>query len=289
MKRRRINECPIFTNIAIEIGAQCNRKCWFCPNAYNERPNAYLSNKLINKILSDLRRVNYNRRIILYIYNEPFLDERLLWIIKECRRIVPRSTIMIATNGDKVKSKDQFQDLFDAGLNQLQINVYSNEKRYLKLNDIIQKTTTKEGNVYINTSPRKQLYSIERKFGKNVTSEFLKIGKYQLSNRCGHIPSLPVPNEPLIKSCIRPFNSMQINWKGQAIICCNDYNAEVVYGDVSSNSIFDIWLSNKMMSIRKKLYHADRNINLCRTCDYRGGSYIHFILKNWEPILGNRN
>lgn len=276
----------LFTTIAVEIGAQCNRTCWFCPNATNKRPDEYMDGLLLRKIGDELGSIKYSGRIALYIYNEPFKNPLLHSIINMFREKVPKSTIMVATNGDYVKNWENFQTLFDEGLNQLQINVYSNMHRFRKLSAMVQLTDAEEGNIYSNTSPKKRVYSVEQKFDRKLSPTSTKIGRFELSNRSGNVPTLPTLKEPLQKMCVRPFRSLQINWRGEAILCCNDYHADVVCGDVNNDTIQHIWEHSKVLKkYRIKLLRKNRKkLKLCKECSFNGGAYPHFIPKFWPEL-----
>ncbi len=277
----------LFTTIALETGAKCNRKCWFCPNSTNTRPNEFMSSDLITIIAKELSAIKYSGRIVLYMYNEPMLDPRLLDIIVQLRTVVPKSTIMIATNADYVREYNQLQSLFDAGLNQLQINIYSNMQRYRELVALMKQVDAVEGNIYENTSPKKRVFSIEQKFDQKITPNSPKVGRFELSNRSGNVPALPIVNEPLEKMCVRPFRSMQINWKGEAVLCCNDYHADVMCGDVSKKGVISVWKNSKVLKkFRKKLLRKNRTkLKLCDKCSFKGGAYPHFVPKLWPELI----
>ena len=88
------------------------------------------------------------------------------------------------------------------------------------------------GNMFTAISPKKREYSVEQKFDRKITPNSPRVGNFKLANRSGLIPLLPKLNKPLKKMCVRPFRSMQINWKGQVVLCCNDNRADVVCGDI---------------------------------------------------------
>jgi len=274
----------LFTTISIEIGAYCNRKCWFCPNSINERPKEFMSKALIKKILRELGAIGYDKRIELYIYNEPLLDKRLEEIIALCRVMVPKSSIMFATNGDLIKDLQQINKWFKVGLNQLQVNVYSNVKRFKKLGKLLKKSNAIPGNVYENTSASKRVYSIEQKFDRKLTPTSPKIGRFELTNRSGNIDLIPKLPQPIQKICVRPFRLMQVNWEGKVIICCNDYHGEVLCGDVNKTSVIDIWeKSTTYRKYRNKLLKDDRSkLPLCDVCSFKGGAYTYLIKKQWK-------
>jgi MoaA/NifB/PqqE/SkfB family radical SAM enzyme len=191
---------------------------------------------------------------------------------------------MIATNGDRIKKASQIQKLFDKGLNQLQINVYSDMKRFRFLTGLLLKTTAIPENVYNNTSPKKQFFSIEQKYDKRVTPASTKIGRFELTNRSGNVPSIAKPRMSLDRICVRPFRLIQINWKGEVILCCNDYYADVVCGNINEASVTDIWYNSKVLNrYRKSLLNNNRKgLKLCDICSFTGGSYTHFIRKQWR-------
>ena len=115
----------LFNGVAIEIASKCNRTCYFCPNGYNEREDTFMSEQTVSRLLEELSRLKYKGRIEWYIYNEPTRDPRLKSFIQQARMQVPSACQMINTNGDYFKSPFDIAALFEAGLNQMQINIYS--------------------------------------------------------------------------------------------------------------------------------------------------------------------
>ena len=285
----------LFNTISLEIAAKCNRRCVFCPNAYFERPDEYMPMDLIEKVVDELADMNYNGRFEPYIYNEPTRDERLLDIIAMVRERVPRSCIMINTNGDYFKDEDDIIKLFQAGLNQLAINVYSAadgcgkprleekgivraRKRQEELQAMLDciEDVEQEGTLYRKIPPSKMIARVIPKFGVQVDGDGFG-GGFELQNRSGLIDFMPKLKEPLEKMCIRPFRIMQVNWNGEVLLCCNDFNAEVKFGNIRDHSLVDLWSCEKMNLYRLHLQNEDRNTPLCDRCDYKGGPYPHMI------------
>lgn len=279
----------LFNTISIETGARCTRKCWFCPVGHNHRPHEFMKTSVIRSILITLRELEYSGRVELYIYNEPLLDKRLVSIVQMVREYLPKSCIMIASNTDLLHSPEQIDELYSAGLNQLQLNIYSNMTRYREVQHMVDnlKTPAVEGNIYENSGSRKKLYRIERKFDKAITPESPKIGKFELNNRSGNVPDLPSITEPLKATCVRPFRYMQVNWKGDVILCCNDYHGEVVVGNVEDKTVDDIWFNSPDLTLyRTELLAKNRsNLKLCSPCSFKGGAYTHFLPKQWPELI----
>lgn len=289
-----------FNTICIETSSLCNRKCLFCPNGYFNRPDEQMGFEVFSKIIDDLVAINYKGRVELYIYNEPTRDKRLVDLIKHVRAKLKSCSIMIATNGDYLISPEFLIDLFNAGLNQIQVNVYSTKLALNKLNQLIDDAIgidphiQRSKDIYNFVGANKRYIDIVDKtdMGKDFSN-----GRHHLQNRSGNISDfLPSVPEPLPKMCVRPFRIFNINWKGEALICCNDYYGDVKVGNVKDFSVEDLWNNEVMNTYRLFLQNKDRNIKLCDKCDFNGGFYTHMVnhitfgSKEDEEILKrNRN
>lgn len=270
----------IFNTISIEISSLCNRKCDWCPVAYNERPDERMSGAVLAKILADLKSIDYAGRVELYIYNEPTRElEHLMAVIALVRHALPRACIMIATNGDYLRSTGTILRLYAAGLNQLLINCYTRglyARRKHKLVDDLPDSILRDVSVYSNTGANKRIIAIEDKHDPKAFGA----GVFSLTNRAGNIVQFrKAVTKPLSRMCVRPFRILNINWKGDAILCCQDYHGRVVAGNVLSHSISDIWNGPVFTKYRKALYAKDRSLPLCSVCDCHAGAYPHNVEK----------
>jgi hypothetical protein len=101
-----------------------------------------------------------------------------------------------------------------------------------------------------------------------------------MSNRAGNIPDFREElKEPKKKYCTKPFRFLNIDWKGNGILCCNDYYSQTNFGNVASDSLVDIWNNKNFHTYRLRLQNNDRNMFLCSGCDSDGGAYPHMITK----------
>lgn len=287
----------LFGNIGIEISSMCNRHCFFCPNGYFSRVDEQMHVVVIQKMLDELASLRYKGRIEWYIYNEPTRDERLRDIIERARMVVPHATQMINTNGDYFKSVKDIQDLFDAGLNQMQINIYSaqdgsdDDKQFengirlaKKRHEVLQGWVNEleldqKISLYQNIGPKKKACQVIAKFGIRKTTKDSELeGPNHFSNRSGSIPDFrDSVTEPLAKMCTRPFRFLNINWKGDAILCCNDYYGQTNFGNVKVKKLTEIWNNVNFHIYRLKLQNKKRDCFLCHNCDFNGGYYPHMV------------
>lgn len=267
----------LFNTLCLEITSSCNRRCPFCPVAYNTRPRERMKWPLIVKAAEELGSLKYHGRVEFYVYNEPLQDpeylKNCLWIV---RKEAPSSTLMIATNGDYIRGKEDIHRLFGWGLNQLLINCYSPglyEKR-IKWLDELGMCISKGGNVYLKVGSKKRIVKI---LDKSDPTTF-GTGTFALANRAGNIATFRPPLEkPLERMCTKPFRLLNINWKGEALVCCQDYHGDMAMGSLLDSTLEELWDSPIMNAYREHLIARDRTLPLCRVCDCPAGTYTHNV------------
>jgi len=291
------NDVRLFGSIAIEIASKCNRTCYFCPNGCNTQEDLFMNIENIKKCLLELSELKYKGRIEWYIYNEPTRDPRLLEIVKLAKELVPRACQMINTNGDYFKSSNDIKKLYDAGINQIQINVYSNKdgssdiikfnkgveiakKRETVLNGFLDECNIdKSLSLYQNIGSKKKAGLVVKKYGIGKTIKDSEVqGSNGFTNRSGNVEGFRGGLvEPIKKHCTRPFRFLNINYKGDGILCCNDYHGETKFGNITDKSLIEIWNDVSFNIYRLKMQNKDRACFLCDKCDFNGGYYPHLI------------
>jgi pyruvate-formate lyase-activating enzyme len=92
--------------LRLETTAYCNLKCPGCPsrcwmdseNSIKSHPRlGYIPIDKIERVFTDTK--DTLKTILLYNFGEPFLDKRLLEILRLAKRIVPGVFILVSTNG----------------------------------------------------------------------------------------------------------------------------------------------------------------------------------------------
>ena len=265
----------LFTTIAVEIGSACNRSCKFCPVSVAKRNDELMPPNVFAAIVNNLADLNYKGRIELYIYNEPMKHrEHLADCVARFRKAVPGATLMVSTNGDYMKSWRDLAWLYEIGIRQVVLNAYT-AKRYPVFKDWEDELHA-EGSVQwtdnVYSKIPKNQFGL-KVYDKSDPDEFGG-GVFAIQNRAGAIPDfLPATKEPVKRMCVKPFRMLNINWNGQAMICCNDYYGDVPAGQVPQETLQDIWFGKVFTLYRRKLLNKDRSLPLCRTCDCHSGAY----------------
>ena len=96
----------------------------------------------------------------------------------------------------------------------------------------------------------------------------------KLNNRSGVIDWIGFEDHDIEKlkgtPCYYPFYKLFIDWDGKALFCSNDWGKEIIVGNLVKEKLFDVWFSDKMYEIRKKLSVGDRNFSPCKSCSVNG-------------------
>jgi len=265
----------LFTTIAVEISSACNRRCKFCPVSVAKRKDELMSPNVFSAVVNNLADLKYKGRIELYIYNEPMKHRNHLEAcVARFKKAVPGATLMVSTNGDYMKTYRDLIWLYEIGVRQVVLNAYT-ARRYPVFKDWEDEIQSEGSvkwtdNVY-SKIPKNQFGL--KVYDKSDPDEFGG-GVFALQNRAGAIPDfLPATTQPVKRMCVKPFRMLNINWNGQAMICCNDYYGDVPAGQVPQETLQEIWFGKVFTLYRRKLLNKDRSLPLCRTCDCHSGAY----------------
>lgn len=249
--------------IHLETRSLCNSRCGFCAAAITNptRPkDVLMPDALIDKVLTELAVIGYANRLSFYNNNEPFLDKRIFQIVARARQQLPKKAYLeIKTNGLTLTA-DHVLRIFEAGLDHLHINDYVSDGRPSQRIRVL----------------RKELAHLERE-GRMMTGRFVSdhivISTRQvdemLSTRAGTAPNRAALKEPLQLPCFRPFEMMTVNPAGSVGVCSSDLYFRNPMGNVSEQSLMEIWNSPRWQEIRWRLLDGDRAAypETCRDCD----------------------
>lgn len=273
-----VEPVPLFTRIQIQTVSWCNRSCAFCPSGKFPVDKAFMPLAVYHRIIDQLQALNYAGRISPYLMNESLLDKRLPDLIAYARQRCPESWIAINTNGDAL-SLTLLERLFAAGLNSLDVNAYDSPAQHAKHVALAQRFVAQHSDIIFRTTYSNPFFQ-----GDNIPRStkllncrdmsfweprFLaKLATPDLQNRSGNVPHARHVPAPLPLGCPRPSQQMYINYRGEAVLCCNDWRFEVIMGDTAEATLAEIWQNDAYQRYRRNLQHKNRAMPLCATCDY---------------------
>lgn len=239
-------EFPLFSQVLIETRTDCNKRCSFCPQSFYKRPIESMKWNTYKKIIDSLAYIGFAGRIALLVSNEPLLEHRLLKMIKYAKKKSPRFFLDITTNG-VLLSMVKLDELFSAGLDNININDYRNDREVEpdKISD--------------------NLTEIVEKFRSNPKVSYnARSTNEVLPNYAGVIPQDYSAQD--YGFCNFPFRKLVFSVNGDVLLCCNDFKQETNFGNILSDSILSIWNSTNLNAFRLSLLNEKR-IGLCENCN----------------------
>lgn len=246
---------PLFRCVEIETHNRCNGKCAFCPVSSKgiQRPYARMSDDVFTGIISSLQKMKFSGDVSLYSNNEPLMDPRLPEFASLARTSLPGAYIKIYTNG-LLLTVDIFRKLMPH-LNRININQYGDSCEL--------RPNIKEVYDFCNTEEGRRLME-----GKTLNIQ----PRYQetvLSSRAGNAPNRKAPSAPIMAACLFPFTQFIIRPDGKVSLCCNDALGQMTMGDVTKDSLRDIWHNSAFTKVRKSMFTSGRaDIPICAVCDF---------------------
>lgn len=256
---------PLF--ISIETITRCNGTCPFCPcNIHDEkRPYKEMSEELFRKIIADLKKINYDKTLMLLANNEILLDKNILQRLEYARKELPNCHMKMFTNG-KLLTIEKFKHILDNNLvDEMIINNYNSTR---KLTPPIQKIYDKYKNKEINTK-----VTINIRYANEV-----------LSNRANSSPN-KTGQKIMTDYCALPYTDININPDGTLLLCCCDATEKTNLGNVKDTDLLTLFNSKRYVNVRKKLKNGRQNNEFCKYCDFNDvGTRKKLILEEIERV-----
>lgn len=245
------DKVPLFHEIEIETINRCNGVCSFCPVNRNmdSRKEKRMDEHLFKKIINELSMLNYAGRVALFSNNEPFLDERILEFSEYARKLLPKAKIHLFTNGTLLTIP-----IFLEIINYLDELIIDNYNQELKLIPPV-KQIKEYLDVCESDETRKKVKILLRK-----PDEIL-------SSRGGEAPNRKKILDVGEDTCALPFQQLIIRPSGKVSLCCNDPLGKETLGDLTKQTLLEVWYGEKYKKIRNSIVGGRKNIKQCSNCD----------------------
>jgi radical SAM protein with 4Fe4S-binding SPASM domain len=239
LRNRRCDAGALFKSVEIETTSICNRRCPFCPVAYdNSSQKVIMSDEIFNKIITELKDLNFKSEIAFSGYGEPLLDKRLEEMVKMIKKELG-SFVEIVTNGDFL-TYERFKHLISEGVNVFRLSQHDKEP----------------------SEAIKLLFgNIKKDELKYIIYQTANEGSVTFTNRGGSVPGL----KTLHPFYCSPMHII-IRADGSVPLCCNDYYKEINFGNVNEEKLIEIWNKPFYRKIRNEILKGIFNFPICKRC-----------------------
>jgi len=262
--------------IRIENCSLCNARCIICPREKLTRPQVIMTNKHFAYLVDQAKDLGADL-ISIFGFGEPLIDRDIVWKVQYCSNL--GLDTFITTNASLLNT-DAAYGLISAGLSHIRFSchgVYDNYEavhKPLKFGKVIRNIYNfiKVNNVRYGHSCKVSMTVIPM-HGETIgeirsfwfdSVDYLEIWRphnfaYGKAYRKG---------ESTRRTCFRPFNGpLQINADGMAMVCCFDFNGEMIVGCTRSQTLEEIIKGAYFRDIRERHERGDFDGLPCKTCD----------------------
>lgn len=273
-------------SVEIELTNLCNLECVFCPNSKHNRERGIMSFDTFKKIVDEISSLAVGC-VVISGFGESLIDKDLIEKLTYLRNSVSVK-VELVTNGilltDKVCEiicKEKLVDSLGISIDAADSDTYKRIHKFDEFDIVINnlKSLVKAKKYFNSSLPlvttRFKDFSLNKgSFGRFVNvfsgisdriSSYVNICKWPNSEM--EVES--VDRRRLIKiSCPNLWENIRINWNGDAILCCMDYEGRVVLGNIKDKSIVNIWNGDRINDYRKRhrKFQFD-NLEICKDCD----------------------
>ena len=225
---------PIIIEAAeIEVNTDCPRRCTYCPNSVPElRIKRQMERSVFDRVLEELSKAAFVGRLSFHLYSEPLLRDDLEDLISYARKILPRSFLVLFSNGDLLTTS-RYGTLLEAGIDRLFVTRH--DARNL---------------------PRRPFQEVQ--FSSALT----------LTSRAGTVHAV---GSPLESRCYAPTEMLIVTVDANVLLCHEDGQKKTVIGNLMWQSLEEVWWSPDLQRMRSLLKEGRRSeaSEICRRCDLR--------------------
>ena len=269
----RLPTQPRYIQIESIIG--CDAKCPFCPQKTIARGPRRMPDETWRKIVDDTRGLGVTYRP--FLQNEALIDPRIETIVRYIKED-PTARVEINTNANALTEK-RGRGLIDAGIDLMRFSVdafsagvYEQCRVGLDYDRVVENI---ERFIALVDESGSRVVTDVRMIDMDINKHEQKPFVDYWSERADRALIVPLYNWPwdegvemVRKPCIKMREEMFFYTDGRAVLCCWDIAGRAVIGDVTKESVLDIWNGETRTRWAELLARGERDkIELCSRCD----------------------
>ncbi len=281
-KKFKLTEFPL--NVAVEPTNACNLNCTVCANNALTRKRGFMNMLLYRKIIDEIAKENPYTRIWLDFYGEPLLSKHKLYYMIDYAKKMGCKNISMNSNATLL-DQEMTEMLLDADIDFISFDcdgfskniyekirvgadrdvVYHNIEYFLKR----KKERGKE-----NVKAEVKIMEMEenKEEVEQVMDYWREKGAWTAKRRLltwgGAVDSIKINGHHERIACGWGIGICAINWEGKVANCAVDADAKVIWGDVNTSSIKEIWQKRNEKMVTAHITHNFEALpEICQNCN----------------------
>jgi len=288
LQQGRLNDSGGFPRVVlVDTVSFCNLRCSMCFHKHMKRKKGIMPWDLFTKIIDEISREDKDIRVWLVFFGDPFVIKRreptIFKLIKYAKD-KGLTDVVLNTNGN-LMDEDASRGIIEAGLDNIYfgLDAYTSEtyaklrvggdyelvrKNILKLLELKKKLGTNKPGVYVQyvemDENREEIEPFKKFWAEN--GAIVKIRP-----KISWAGMIDAHNQVLDNKdrwpCHWAMQTLSISDTGKVVLCPCDLDGRVVVGDVTKNTITEVW-NGTLKKFRE--YHLAKQFTLlpdmCREC-----------------------
>lgn len=286
-KNNVVNEFPI--HVDFEAASHCNLRCPFCFQSFNPPPPQLLKLEWFKKVIDEGVPKGLCS-IKLQYRGEPLLHPQIAEMVKYAK---DKGVIEVMFNTNAtLLNEEKARALVKAGLDKIICSVDGYFKEMYERNRVGGKWEIVLENIlrlqrikkeFGSKKPIVRVQMLETKENHPHVKEYIDFWKDKVESVViegvvdyykEYVESKEGKKEQVLICkgfvCDQPWQRMFILSDGRITLCCGDRYQRMVLGNISKDSISDIWTSDRLKKFRELHVKGEsHNLPLCAQCDLR--------------------
>jgi radical SAM protein with 4Fe4S-binding SPASM domain len=268
----------------IEPTNVCNFKCIMCPSDRISH-KGFMELSVFERIVAKIRPSA--KTVLLYLAGESLLHPNIIEMIRLLKDRT-EAYVILSTNGSML-GEEMSRELVESGLDELIVgvdgftpetyasiriggdleNLKGNISGFLRARGprprprvVVQFIRMRE-----NEQEVQGFFDEWSQKGCDVSVNWLDTWAGQMRSLVSQVAFHNPANQFDRTPCADLWYKMAINWEGKVVLCCHDFSALGVIGDLTRQSVSEVWNGDAVQQLRRA--HAKRDYqrtSLCRGC-----------------------
>lgn len=267
------------TEVRYEVTDHCNAHCVMCPREKHDRAHGIMDNARYEASIDEVVALGA-RQVVLTGFGEPMLDTALERKIAYAKSKGLRTYII--TNGSALTEHRGYL-LLQAGLDEMRVSFYGMQRRTYNavMRGLEYDRTVKNLMTFLSVRNSLQIpckvqlsYLVLPENEEDVQAfiefwepkvDYLEVWKPHNWSDGRSYRELAVEK----RTCGRPAHGpLQIQWNGEVIPCCYDYNNSMVLGNAFEQPVLDVLHGERYEALREAHQRGEfHRFPFCDGCD----------------------
>lgn len=271
--------------IFVQLTTACNARCINCPHSFtygtgHKHKKGVMNEEVWNKIIRDIKSMDYRNQVGLYLHHEPLLYPALFDKIRQINNETSAFAV-VSTNGSLL-DKNRREQLIASRPRLIHININSADKQqYESMTGLDFERTIRNAKDFIEAARPKIIVEINCPVLPGVDIDrIVKLfqgtkvnAEHWANSRGGLLTAISSKNRGnrfnMVDHCIQPVQNFNILHDGSVILCCNDWGHEskTDFPNIMNQSISEIYNQGLMRIIYQEFRNGNyRRYRMCEKC-----------------------